>query len=153
MLYDSSHGLVDTALEVHRVGTCCHVLESHVDDALCEYGSCGCTVAGIVASLACHALHELCSGVLKAVFEFHFLSHCHTVLGYLRCAKLLLDDHVASLRTECHLYCICQLVNALFQHFAGIYVKLYFFSHNDSVVFCFVKLCLSSYPITASTSL
>ena len=45
------YGLVDTALEVHGVGTGGNVLDTYIHDALCEYGSGSGTITRIVASL------------------------------------------------------------------------------------------------------
>ena len=128
-LDDSSDCLVNTALQVHWIGTCSHVLQAFAYDSLSQYGCCGCSVACIVASLACHALNELCTSVLESVCELHFFSDCDAILSDLRSAELLLDDNVATLRTESHLDCICQLVNALLHHIAGFEVKFNIFCH------------------------
>ena len=124
------HGLVDTALQVHGVGTCGDVLESLGDDGLCEDGGSSSTITCIIASLACHALDELCAGVLKLVLKLHLLGYGHAVLRYLRSTELLLDNHVAALRTECHLHCVCQLVYTSFEELAGIYIIFYFLCHD-----------------------
>ena len=132
--YNGCNGLVDTTLEVHRISTCGDVLQSNVHDALCEDGGGGCSVAGVVTSLAGYALHELGACVLKVVLEFNLLSHCHSVLCNLGSTKFLLNNHVAALRTECHLDCISQLVNALLQQFAGVGIEFYFFCHNTLIL-------------------
>ena len=129
VLNDSGYCLVDTALQVHGVGTCCHVLQAFANNGLSQYGGCCCAVACIVAGLACHALHELCASVLEGIGQFHFLCHRDAVLRNLRCAELLLDDNVATLRAESHLNCICQLVHALLHLVASLEVEFDIFCH------------------------
>ena len=122
---NSLHGLVDTTLQVHRVGTSGDILQTYVDDALSQNGSsCG-AVTGIVARLRSHALEELCASIL----ELHLFGHGHAVLGDLRSTKLLLDNHVATFRAEGYLYCICQLIHAVLQQVAGIHIEFNIFCH------------------------
>ena len=127
---DCLHCLVDTALQVHGVSTCGNILQALAHDGLCQDGS-GCrAVAGIVASLRGHALHELCACVLEVVFKLHFLCYGHTVLGDLRCTKLLLDDHVTAFRAQRYLYCVSQLIDTFLQHVAGFHIVYDFFCHD-----------------------
>ncbi len=49
--HNLSHGFVDTAFEVHGVGTGGNVLEADCHDSLCEHGGGGCAVACVVAGL------------------------------------------------------------------------------------------------------
>ena len=53
------YGLVDTALQVHRVGTCGHVLHAYADDSLCQHRSGRRTVTGVVVGLRSHLLDHL----------------------------------------------------------------------------------------------
>ena len=130
------HSLVDTTLQIHRIGTGGNILQTLVDDALGEDGSSGGTVAGIITCLRGHALHQLGTCILKLVFQFHFLGHCHTVLGNLGCAKLLLDHHITTFGAEGYLNSISQLVYALLQKVAGIGIELYFFCHDSFSLIC-----------------
>ncbi len=127
---DGIHGLVDTALQVHGVGSGGHVLQALGHDGLCQDGSGGGSVAGIVASLRGHALHELCTSVLEVVFELNLLRHGHAVLRNLGSAELLLNHHVAALRTKCHLNCVSQLIHAMLQQVAGFNIEFDIFCHN-----------------------
>ena len=130
VFYNSCYSLVDTTLQVHRIGTCGNVLQAYVDNALCKDGSGCCSVACIVAGLACNALDELCTSILEVVGKLNLLCYGNTVLGYLGSTELLLDDNVAAFRTECNLNCICQLVNALLQQVAGVHIEFNVFSHD-----------------------
>ena len=130
---NGSNGLVDTTLQVHRVCTCCNVLQSFSNNSLCKDSCCCCTVTCIVTSLACNALNKLCACVLKAVLKLNFLCYGHTVFCYLRSTEFFLNNNVAAFRTECHFHCICQLVNASLQEFAGVCIEFYFFSHDDFI--------------------
>ena len=114
-LYDLGYGLVDTALQVHRVSTGGDVLQTYADDGLCQNGCGSRTVASLVVRLGGYLLNQLCAHVLVRAGQLDFLGHRHAVLGDLRCAKFLLDDHVATLGAERYFDCICQFVYALFQ--------------------------------------
>ncbi len=48
--------LVDTALEVHRIGSGGNVLEAYAYDSLCQYGSRGGTITGLIAGLGGYLL-------------------------------------------------------------------------------------------------
>ena len=133
MVYHLTDGLVYTAFQVHWVGTCGNILQTFVHDSLCKDGGCGCSVARIVASLAGNTLDELCACVLKLVLQFNFLGYRNAVFRNLRGAKLLLNHHIAALRTQCYLYCVGQLVDTLLQQVAGFCVKLYCLCHD---MFC-----------------
>ena len=97
---DLSDSLVDTALEVHRVGTCGDVLQPDTDDALGKDRSRGRTVTSIVIGLRSDLLDELSTHVLKWIFELDLLSYGDTVLGDVGCAVGLTEDDVATLRAE-----------------------------------------------------
>ena len=127
---DCSNSLVDTTLQVHRVGTGGDVLQTDVDDALGQDGSRCRTVAGIVARLRGNALQQLSTCILELVLQLNLLSHGDTVLRNLRSTKLLLNNHVTSLRAECYLHCICQLIHAVLQQVAGIHIEFNIFCHN-----------------------
>jgi len=76
------HGLVDAALEVHRVHAGGHVLHAFAHDGLGQHGGGGGAVTGVVRSLGSDFLDHLRAHVLQLVFELNFLGHGHTVLGH-----------------------------------------------------------------------
>ncbi len=123
VVHNLSDSLVDTALQVHWVCTGSHVLKAFVDYSLCQDCSCGSTITSIIAGLACNALHELCASVLELILKFHLFSHRNTILSNLWCAELLLNNDVASLRTECNLYCVSQLIDSVLKELAGICIE------------------------------
>ena len=90
-------GLVDTALEVDRVGTGGDVLEALFVDGLSEHGGGGGAVAGSVVGLGSDFLHQLGADVLVRVCEFDFLGDGDAVLGDGGRAEFLVNDDVAAL--------------------------------------------------------
>ena len=69
---------------------------------LCKYG-CGCgSVAGHVVGLRSHFTDELCSHVLKSVFQFDLFCDGHAVVCDQRSAERLIQYYVPSLRSQCH---------------------------------------------------
>ena len=128
-LHDFGHGLVDTAFEVHGVGTGGDVLQAGVHDGLSQHGGGGGTVAGLVVGLAGHLFHHLGAHVLDAVLELNLLGDGHAVLGHLRSTEFLVDNHIAAFGTEGHLHCICQLVDAFAKLLASVIIENYLFCH------------------------
>ena len=76
-----SHGLVDTALEIHGIGTGGNILQTYGDDAWGENGSGGGAVAGIVAGFRGYFLHELGAHVAGKALRVQLPVQRHTVLG------------------------------------------------------------------------
>src|SRR5690606_7914155 len=74
--------LVDAALQVHRVHASGNELHAFANDSLGQHGCGGGAVTGVVGGLGSHFLNHLCAHVHELVFQFHFLGHGHTVLGY-----------------------------------------------------------------------
>ena len=97
---DGRGGLVDAALEGHRVRAGRDVLEALAVDGLGEQRGGGRAVAGDVVRLAGDFAHHLRAHVLEGIREFDLLRDGHAVLGDLRGAELLVEDHVAAGRTE-----------------------------------------------------
>src|SRR5262249_4977851 len=122
-------GLLDTAFEGHRVGAGRYSLHAFTEDALRQDGGGGGTVAGDVAGLGCHFTHHLCAHVLQRVLEFGFLGDGDAVLGDVRTAELLLQDHVTALGTEGHLDCIGELVHAAQNRLTGSFGIYNLFRH------------------------
>ena len=104
-------------------------------------GSAGRSIgAAAVTGLRGHALNELCTSILKLVLQFNLLSDGHTVLGDLRSTELLLNDHIAALRTECYLDCVSQLVYALLHSVAGVNIEFNILCHNFKTNYSFYLL-------------
>ena len=117
-----SDGFVDTAFQVHRIGTCGNVFHTHAYNGLSQYSSGRRTVAGIVSSLGSDLFDHLCTHVGNRFLQFDLFGYGHTVLGHLRCTELLVDYHIAAFRTEGYLHCIGQRVHTFLELFAGIYI-------------------------------
>jgi hypothetical protein len=105
-------GLVDAALEIHRVHAGRNRLGAFADDRLGENGRGGGAVAGRVVGLGGHFAHHLGAHVLELVLELDLLGDRHAVLGRARRAERLLDDDVAALGTERHLHGVGENVDA-----------------------------------------
>jgi len=120
--------MVSTALSMPRlmadgVAAGGHELDALGEDGLGQDGGGGGAVAGHVGGLGGHFLDHLGAHVLELVLEFDLLGHGHAVLGDDGGAEALLDDHVAALGAQGDLHGVGQLVQALFQLFAGLGVK------------------------------
>ncbi len=104
--------LLHTLAEHDRVRTCCQVLHAFVDHGLCQYGSsCG-SVAGNIIGLGSSLADDLCTHVLELILELDLLCNGNTIIGNGRCAVALIQNNIASLRSQCDLYCVRQFVNA-----------------------------------------
>ena len=117
--------LVDTALHIHGISAGSHVLEALGDDGLCQNGSGGGAVTGIVVSLAGDLLNELCTNILEFVLQFHLTGNGHTVLGDVGSTIFLVENHVTALGTKGDLNGVAQLVNALLELFTSLDIKFY----------------------------
>ena len=104
--------LLDAALDVHRVRARHDVLRALAVDRLREHGGRRGPVAGRIRGLARHFAHHLRAHVLERILEVDFLRDRDAVLGDGRRAELLVEDDVASLRTEGDLHRVGQLVDA-----------------------------------------
>ena len=94
---DGLDGLVDAALELHRVVAGGDELGALAVDRLREHGRGGGAVAGDVGGLGGDLLHHLRAHVLELVLELDLLGDGDAVLGDRRRAEALLDDDVAAL--------------------------------------------------------
>src|SRR6185437_9380779 len=121
------HGLVDAALQIHRVhagGDRFHALADH---RLREHGCGGGAVTGGVGRLGGDFLHHLRAHVLELVGEFHFLRHGHAVLGDGGGAEALLEHDVAALGAEGRLDRVGQGVDATQHAVARVFGETDFF--------------------------
>jgi len=131
LLDEGGDGLVDAALQVHRVHAGGHVLHAFADDGLGQHGGGGGAVTGDVAGLGSDFLDHLGAHVLELVLELDFLGDRHTVLGDGGGAEGALEDHVAALRAQGDLDCVGEDVHALDHACAG-------FTAEDDVFCCHV---------------
>ncbi len=109
---DRLDGLLDAALEVHRVGAGGDHLQAFAVDRLREHRGRRRAVAGRVGRLARDLADHLRAHVLERVLEVDLLGHRHAVLGDGGGAELLVDDDVAALGAERDLHRISQGVDA-----------------------------------------
>ncbi len=103
---------LDAALDLHRVGAGGDVLEALAQDGLGEHGGGGGAVAGDVGGLGSDLARHLGAHVLERILELDLLGDRDTVLGDVRRAERLLEDHVAALGAEGDLDRVRELVDA-----------------------------------------
>ena len=113
-------GLLDAALQGHRIGAGRNGLHAFAEDGLRQNGRGGGAVAGHVGGLGSHFAHHLRAHVLERILQLDFLGDRHAVLGDGRAAELLLQNHVAALGAERDLHRVGQLVHAAQNRLAGI---------------------------------
>ncbi len=134
VLDDGGDGLVDTALEVHRIRTGGDVLQTHVHDGLGEDRGGGGTVTGLLVGLGSDLLDHLGAHVLEAVLEFDLLGDGHAVLGDLGGSEFLVDDHVTAFRAQGHLYCVRKCVGAVLHRGTDVGIEFDFFCHGSMIL-------------------
>ena len=100
---DGLDGLLDAALERHRVGAGGDVAQALAHQRLGEHGGGGRAVTGDVVGLLGDLLDELGADLLVRVLELDLLGDGDTVVGDRGGAPLLLEHDVAALRAEGHL--------------------------------------------------
>jgi len=104
-------GLLDTALDLHRVRTRGDVLDTEVNELLrqnrCRRGA----VPGDVLRPRGNLFDHLGAEVLGRVFELDFLRDRHAIVGNGRAAELLVDDDVAPFRPECDFHRVGELIH------------------------------------------
>ena len=96
-------GLLDAALQLHRVGAGDDVLRALAEDRLREHGRGGGAVTGDVRRLARDFADHLGAHVLERILQVDFLGDGDAVLGDGGGAELLVEDDVAALGAEGHL--------------------------------------------------
>ena len=111
-LDDRLDGLLDAALQFHRVRAGDDVLRALAIDRLREHGRRGGAVAGDVGRLARDLAHHLRAHVLERILQLDLLRHRHAVLGDGGRSELLVEDDVAALGPEGDLDRVGQLVDA-----------------------------------------
>ncbi len=125
---DGDHGLVDAALQVHRVHAGGDVLHAFADDRLGQHGGGGGAVTGDVGGLGSDFLDHLRAHVLELVLQFDFLGDRNAVLGDGRGAEGALQNHVAALGAEGDLDGVGENVDTTNHALTSGIAKLNFFS-------------------------
>jgi hypothetical protein len=95
-------GVIDAALEVHRIHAGGHELRAFAHDRLGENRGRGGAVAGGVVRLRGHFAHHLGAHVLEFIVELDLLGDGDAVLGDPRRAERLVENDVAALGTQRH---------------------------------------------------
>ena len=128
---DAVHGLIDAALQVHRVHAGSDRLHAFAHDGLGQNrgggGAVTCKIVGLAGDFAQH----LRAHVLELVLEFDFLGDGDAVLGDAGCAEALVDNDVPSLGAERHLDGIGERVDALEDAFARFARKFHVLGSHD----------------------
>ena len=118
---DRFDGLLDAALQSHRIGAGGDRLHAFAEDRLRQNGRGGGAVAGHVGGLRGHFAHHLRAHVLERILQFDFLGDRHAVFGDGGAAELLLENDVAALGAERDLHRVGQLIDAAQNRLAGIF--------------------------------
>ncbi len=129
LLDDLVDGLVQAALDDHRVGASGDVLQALGDERLAEHDGGGGAVTGHVVGLGGDFLEQLGAHVLECVFELDLAGDGHAVVGDGRRAELLVEDDVAALGPKGHLDRIGELVDALLEAASRSLIKNQLLSH------------------------
>src|SRR4030095_9234562 len=109
---DRVHGLLDAALDVHRVRASHDVLRAFTIDGLRQNGRGRRAVARDVRRLARHLAYHLRAHVLERILEVDLLRHGDAVFGDGRRSELLVEDDVPTLGSQRDLYRVGQLIDA-----------------------------------------
>ena len=109
---DGRDGLLDAALDDHRVGAGGDDPEALGDHRLAEHDRGGGAVAGDVVGLGRDFLEELRAHVLERVLELDVASDGDAVVGDGRGAELLVEDDVAALGADRDLDGVGEAVDA-----------------------------------------
>ena len=128
----SFDGLLDAALDGHRVGAGGDHAQALAHDGLGEQGGGGGAVTGDVVGLGGDFLDELGALVLEDVLELDLTGDGHAVVGDGGGAELLVEHHIAALGAEGDLDGVGERVHAALQGAPGLVGVLQFFSHATS---------------------
>ena len=121
-LGDLLDGLLDAALQGERVGTRRDVAQALANERLGQHGGGGGAVARDVVGLLGDFLDQLSADLLVRVLQLDLLGDGHPIVGDRGGAPLLLEDDVAALGTQRHLYRVGEGVQAPLEAATGLFV-------------------------------
>ena len=123
LLGDSLDGLLDAALERHRVRAGGHVAQALADHGLGEDGGRRRAVTGDVVGLLGDLLDELGPDLLVGVLQLDLLGDAHTIVGDGGRSPLLLEHDVAALGAQGDLDGVGEGVHPALETAAGLLVE------------------------------
>ena len=132
-LGDLLDGLLDAALESERVGACRNVAQTLAHERLGQHGGRGGAVARDVVRLLGDFLDQLSADLFVGVLQVDLLGDGHTIVGDRGGAPLLLEDDVATLGAERHLYRVGEGVEAPLEAATGLFVVRNCLSHCEVI--------------------
>ena len=124
VLDDRVDGLLDAALETHRVRAGSDVLQALADDGLPEHRGGRRAVAGDVRGRGRDLAHELRALILERVLDLDLAGDGDAVVRDRRGTELLVEDDVAALRAERHLDGVGYGVDAALERPTRLLVEL-----------------------------
>ena len=133
VLDDQGDGLVDAALQVHRVHAGGHRLHAFAHDGLGQNRGGRGAVAGDVVRLGRDFAQHLCAHVLELVGQFDFLGDGNAVLRGARGAEGFLDHDIAAFRAQRDFHSVGEDVDAAQHALAGVRTEIYVFSSHGIV--------------------
>src|SRR5690606_23975659 len=120
---DGLDSLLDAALEAERISTGRDVAEALAHQRLGQDGRRRGSVASDVVRLLGDLLDELRADLLVGILELDLLGDGDAVVRDRGCAPLLLQHDIAAAGAQCHLDCVGQRVEAVFETAAGLFVE------------------------------
>ena len=132
-LGDLLDGLLDAALQAERVGTGRDVAQALANERLSQHGGGGGAVACDVVRLLGDFLDQLSADLLVRVLQLDLLGDGHAIVGDRGGAPLLLEDDVAALGTQRHLYRVGEGVQAPLEAATGLFVVRNYFGHCEEI--------------------
>jgi hypothetical protein len=132
-LGDLLDGLLDAALEAQRVGAGRNVAQALFDERLSQHGRRGGAVTGNIIGLLGDLFDQLSADLLVGVLQVDLLGDGHTIVGDRGSAPLLLQDDVAALGAQRHLYRVCEGVEAPLEAATGLFVVRNCLSHCEVI--------------------
>ena len=130
-LHGYLNGLLDAALQRHRIGPGRNRFHALAENRLCQNRRRGRAVTGDIGGLGSHFAHHLRAHVLERILQLDLFCNGHAVFGDIRAAKLLLQNHVPASGAQRNFHRVRQLVHAAKNGLPGI------FCIND--LFCHVR--------------
>ena len=127
-------GLVDAALEGHRIGPRGDRFDAFAVDCLGQNGGRGGAVAGDIGGLRRHLAHHLGAHVFERILQLDLFGDRDPVLGDGRSAIFFLQNDVASTRSEGHFDRIGELVDSAKNRLTGMVTISNLFCHDGFLI-------------------